>query len=186
MAMPCCAMLLPVPSCSAPSPHCEEVKPARRGSCWKVRPEWLIGKAELGLVADGSCWGRTRAQLPGLPPPAALSLPGSCSPSPSPWDTVLLPPRARRSHERPWQWGRHRTGRTPRTAPHRTEPCGTQPAQRGSCSATELCRSGLAVPRTAGTALLRCPGAPSGLKGTRLARLVQVRARWMWGEGGCG
>ncbi|XP_031470753.1 protein CBFA2T3 isoform X4 [Phasianus colchicus] len=141
MAMPCCAMLLPVPSCSAPSPHREEVKPARRGSCWKVRPEWLIGKAELGLVADGSCWGRTRVQLPGLPPPAALSLPGSCSPSPSPWDTALLPLRARRSHKRPWQWGRHRTGRTPRAAPHSTEPCGTQPAQRGSCSDTELCRS---------------------------------------------
>lgn len=94
-ALPHCA----VPSCTAPAPRSEEVKPARKGSCWKVRPEWLIGKAELGLVADGSCWGRTRVQLPGLPPPATLSLPGSCAPSPSPWDTALLPPRPRPSHE---------------------------------------------------------------------------------------
>lgn len=94
-ALPCRA----VPSCTALAPRSEEVKPARKGSCWKVRPEWLIGKAELGLVADGSCWGRTRVQLPGLPPPATLSLPGSCAPSPSPWDTALLPPRPRPSHE---------------------------------------------------------------------------------------
>uniref|UniRef100_A0A8C4P5B7 CBFA2/RUNX1 partner transcriptional co-repressor 3 n=1 Tax=Dromaius novaehollandiae TaxID=8790 RepID=A0A8C4P5B7_DRONO len=81
-----------MPCCTALAPRSEEVKPARRGSCWKVRPEWLIGKAELGLVADGSCWGRTRAQLPGLPPPAALSPPGSCSPSPSPRDAAPCHP----------------------------------------------------------------------------------------------
>lgn len=131
-AAPCC-MTLPAPSCTAPAPRSEEVKPAQRGSCWKVRPEWLIGKAELGLVADGSCWGRTWAQLPGLPPPAALSLPGSCSPSPSPWDTALLPPRPRPSHERPSRQGRHRAGRTPRAPPR---PAGAQhlPPRRGSCT----------------------------------------------------
>lgn len=30
------------------------------GSCWKVRPEWLRGKAALGLVTDGSCWGKSK------------------------------------------------------------------------------------------------------------------------------
>lgn len=133
-AMPRCTAL-PVPSCTTPAPRSEEVKPAQRGSCWKVRPEWLIGKAELGLVADGSCWGRTRVQLPGLPPAAVLSLPGSCSPSPSPWDTALLPPQPWPSHERPSRQGRHREGRTPRAPPC---PAGAQhlPPQRASCTNT--------------------------------------------------
>lgn len=75
-AVPCHASPA-VPRCTAPAPHREEVRPARRGSCWKVRPEWLIGKAELGLVTDGSCWGRTRAQLPGHPHPPHYHCPAA-------------------------------------------------------------------------------------------------------------